>query len=172
MRSARLSLRAPRTMDASAIASIANDTDLVRWLERVPFPYYRHHADEFIQHVTANWHRGQACHFVIQRLEDKKVIGMIGLDHDAKQPGEWALGYWLGKDFWGQGYTTEAVEILMRQLLPRPAFKRIRAMVHPDNIASGQVLGKAGFQSPDTTHRCFFPHIRDWAFCPVWYKDL
>jgi RimJ/RimL family protein N-acetyltransferase len=45
----------------------------------------------------------------------------------------------------GQGYTTEAVNLLVRYLFGRLKANRIRLIIHPENRASCRVAEKCGF---------------------------
>ena len=52
------------------------------------------------------------------------------------------VGYWIGRDFWGQGIATRALaEFLDQVVTERP----LHALVVPHNIGSIRVLEKCGF---------------------------
>ena len=55
--------------------------------------------------------------------------------------GEWEVGYWLGKEFWGKGIATQALAEYVRLLKTRPLF----AHVARHNVGSRLVLEKCGF---------------------------
>ena len=55
------------------------------------------------------------------------------------------LGYILHPDYRGNGYTTEAVKLLVTHLFSTKNIIRIQAECSPENIASVRVLEKAGF---------------------------
>ena len=69
---------------------------------------------------------------------DTKVIG-----HMAKfvMFGDSELTYWIGKDYWGKGYATKALEQFLLIFTPRPLFSRAAK----DNIGSLKVLEKCNF---------------------------
>jgi RimJ/RimL family protein N-acetyltransferase len=52
-----------------------------------------------------------------------------------------AVGYWLSKDFWGQGIASRALELLLEEVHVRP----LQARVATSNRASLRVLQKCGF---------------------------
>lgn len=72
-------------------------------------------------------------------LVDGQVAGNIVC---YEQGGEWEVGYWLGKEYWGQGVATEALAQLLAQVQTRPLY----AHVVRHNIASRRVLEKCGFR--------------------------
>ena len=55
--------------------------------------------------------------------------------------GEWEVGYWLGKEFWGKGIATQALTEYVSTVQTRP----LMAHVARHNIASRRVLEKCGF---------------------------
>jgi len=56
--------------------------------------------------------------------------------------GEWEVGYWIGKEYWGKGIATKALAALLGHVKMRPLF----AHVARHNIASQRVLEKCGFK--------------------------
>ena len=51
------------------------------------------------------------------------------------------IGYWLGRDYWGQGIATQALSEFVQQVATRPLY----AYVALHNRASQRVLEKCGF---------------------------
>jgi RimJ/RimL family protein N-acetyltransferase len=51
------------------------------------------------------------------------------------------VGYWIGREYWGRGLATRALQALLRQLPDRPQY----AHVARSNAASIRVLEKCGF---------------------------
>jgi RimJ/RimL family protein N-acetyltransferase len=58
-----------------------------------------------------------------------------------EQLGEREVGYWLGKEYWGKGIASRALEEFLKQIETRPLY----AHVAKHNIASRRVLEKCGF---------------------------
>ncbi len=141
MRSERLFLRPGWPEDWEELLSRVGDEAVARNLAKVPWPYT---ADD------ARWFASQPQdqrlpHFFITvptSLEPARMIGCIGLaqDGDAVE-----LGYWLGRDYWGKGYASEAARavISVARVL---GHKRLVADHFFDNPASGRVLRKVGFR--------------------------
>lgn len=57
-----------------------------------------------------------------------------------------SLGYWAGEPFAGQGYTSEAVLLVLGFAFDRLGLHRVEAACIPANAASKRVLEKCGFQ--------------------------
>ena len=58
-----------------------------------------------------------------------------------EQLGDREVGYWLGKDYWGKGIATKALEEFLTHIETRPLY----AHVAKHNIGSRRVLEKCGF---------------------------
>jgi RimJ/RimL family protein N-acetyltransferase len=58
-----------------------------------------------------------------------------------KADGEWMIGYWLGKDYWGRGIATAALMQFLDVVQARPLLARVAKQ----NGASIRVLQKCGF---------------------------
>ena len=81
---------------------------------------------------------------------DNEYVGGIGI-HDInwdKQKAE--IGYWIGKNYWGQGIATKAVKQLVKLLFKKYKFMRISGLAYVTNLASQRVLEKAGFKYEGT----------------------
>lgn len=50
--------------------------------------------------------------------------------------------YWIGKEFWGKGFATQALNSMLRLVADRPMFARAAT----DNAGSMRVLQKCGFR--------------------------
>jgi RimJ/RimL family protein N-acetyltransferase len=59
-----------------------------------------------------------------------------------EQFGEREVSYWIGREYWGKGVTTEALSQFLDCITIRPLYARAAK----DNIASIRVLEKCGFE--------------------------
>ena len=56
------------------------------------------------------------------------------------------LGYGLQRAYWGRGYMSEAVPLLLRRYWgATPGARRLHAVVNPENVASVRILVANGF---------------------------
>ena len=134
----RLFLRAPRREDSAAIAHLANDIRVAGNTARLPHPYRVEDAEEFI--AAASRQEAQAL-FAITL--ERTLIGVCGLDPREDGP---EIGYWLGVDYWGQGYATEAARALIDHAFGQLGYEALAAGARVSNPASRRVLEKCGFQ--------------------------
>lgn len=68
-----------------------------------------------------------------------QVVGHIAKFISFNQP---ELTYWIGREFWGQGITTKALQLFLLEVTERPIFARVAK----DNQASIRVLNKCNFK--------------------------
>ena len=78
------------------------------------------------------------------------VIGDIGF-HTAPLVGSVEIGYGIVPIHRGHGYVTEAVNALTAWALTQPGVTEVRAETEPDNVASQNVLIRAGYALVDVT---------------------
>ena len=142
----RLLLRPLRPDDAAALHRLVNDWAVVRNLTRLPFPYPRELADEWIASTAKQIEEGTGFHLAITGPDEgAELLGCIGLRLDLT-PRTGNLGYWVGRRFWGHGVATEAVTRLARWALANLDLDLLVAQVAQDNPASCAVLRRAGFR--------------------------
>lgn len=92
--------------------------------------------DEFMAHWTKILNDDTVVTKTV--LFDDRVAGnVVSFERD----GEREVGYWIGREFWGQGIATKALLEFLRHVTARPLF----AHVAKHNIASIRVLEKCGF---------------------------
>ena len=68
--------------------------------------------------------------------------GVVGNIVAWENSGEWEVGYWIGKEFWGKGIATQALLLFLGFVKTRPLY----AHVARHNIGSRRVLEKCGFK--------------------------
>ena len=136
----RLILRAPKLEDAKHVAALANDRRIAENTRRIPHPYSRADAEDFI--ATANAPRGD-INFLITTHAGIPV-GACGIaTHDDSVP---EIGYWMGVKHWNRGYGTEAVRAVIDFAFTELDHESLCAGARVTNPASRRILEKCGFQ--------------------------
>ncbi len=89
---------------------------------------------------TAHWARimGNAAIVLRTIVCDGQVAGNIVCFEES---GKQEVGYWLGKEYWGQGIATQALSAFLELIHQRPLY----AFVAGHNPGSRRVLEKCGF---------------------------
>jgi RimJ/RimL family protein N-acetyltransferase len=136
----RLVLRAPCLEDAKAVAALANERRIAENTARIPHPYKTTDAESFI--AASNCAGGESMFLVTRR--DGTIMGACGVSVADSQPPE--VGYWLGVDYWGKGYATEALHAVIDYAFSEFDHAALHAGARVTNPASRRVLEKCGFQ--------------------------
>ena len=139
----RLVLRLPHEEDIDALAVLADNVSVARMLARLPYPYSRDHAVDYIK-LAASGAIGQFA-YAITLAETGEFIGSITL-HDHKYGSGYEIGYWLGEPFWGKGYATEATTALIDLSFRELSLEQIYISAQSRNEGSKRVIEKCGFR--------------------------
>jgi RimJ/RimL family protein N-acetyltransferase len=99
-------------------------------------------ALSFVRDTQTSWLNGQDFCWAVTRKGEPHLIGTVSL---ARRDTEYTVGYILRRDYWGQGYATEALRFVLQALLSRNRLRRIFAACAKENRASAHVLEKNGF---------------------------
>lgn len=146
---ARLVLRRFTLSDAEAMyRNWAADPAVTRYLRFEP-----HENIGSSREVVGSWlpayEKGDYFHWAIQCKADGEVIGSLGIlytqgNADEGEPEGYSPGYCIGKRWWGNGYTTEALQAAM-QYVAGAGVDEMHCSHAAENPASGRVMQKAGF---------------------------
>ena len=140
---ARLLLRPLARDDGLELARIGTD-EVFEFLPEIDTPF---DAAAWIERKIKR-ENPPLCH-VMEERRSSAVIGFCQVQHavgDFENKFVYLVGFWLGREFWGRGYATEAVLEILNFMDARWIRRRTFAKVHPDNIASCRVLEKCGFE--------------------------
>ena len=135
----RLALRRPTLADVKAIARLANDRRIAENTRRLPHPYLTDHAVEFVRTIASDLRETM---FLIE--SSYTPIGVVGIDW--REPDAPELGYWLGVEYWGQGFATEAARAVIDFTFEECDAEQLVSGARVANPASRNILEKCGFQ--------------------------
>jgi 8-oxo-dGTP diphosphatase len=146
LRTQRLTIRPFKAADAPAMHRLVNDWEVAKYLARVPFPYPRDLADEWIASTWPRIEAGDAWDLAIIGEEAGKevLVGCIALTMQ-RGTRQAELGYWVGRKFWGHGVAPEAAGRLLNWAFATLPLDSVVASALEENERSGQVLRRLGF---------------------------
>ena len=133
----RLVLKKPRHKDKQSIVSQIGDWEVAKWLSEVPYPYTEDDADDWINSLSK-----QELTFNI--FQSDSLIGGIRLTHEDDDYYE--LGFWLGREHWGQGFATEACKGLLNYAEEELGIRNFKSSHIIGNDGSARVLARLGFK--------------------------
>jgi RimJ/RimL family protein N-acetyltransferase len=144
---ARLAFRKYRDEDFKFLHSLLSDSEVVRFIGNGK-TRSREESMEFLYWIYRSYRENPELGLrVLVRKEDNVPVGHAGL---VKQTiagiEELEIGYWIARDFWGQGYATEAAAALREYAMEQLVHKRFISLIQPGNAASRKVAEHIGMQ--------------------------
>lgn len=133
-----------RLEDSLMVQEYAGDEAVARTTMHIPHPYPNGVAEEWIASHDRLFIQKNDIVFSIRSLRGELYGAINLLLNLAKLEGE--LGYWVAAPFWGRGYCTEAVRLLIAYGFETLPLRSIHAHHFAHNPASGRVMAKAGMK--------------------------
>jgi RimJ/RimL family protein N-acetyltransferase len=155
----RLTLRPHRLADADSIAESLSDFAVTRMMARVPSPYDRQDALDWLMSRAS----GATSDWALAITERDDVhIGVVALE---LRHGRWHLAYWLNRYYWRRGIMGEAVSGALERFSRRMPETTVHSGVFVDNPASLRLQERLGFRITGCTEVYSFarttmvPHV-------------
>jgi len=159
LNSEKLILRPFTLSDASYVQRLAGDWEIADTTWNIPHPYEDGMAEEWIAKHQGLFDEGKEVNFAVTFKADDSLIGAISLmkvmkNHQAE------IGYWIGKQFWNQGFCTEAGKAIIKYGFTELELNRICGEHISRNQASGQVMLKLGMRHEGCRRQHFYKKPR------------
>ena len=142
----RLLLRRFVPSDAQAMYETwASDAAVTRFLRWQPHA----HVEEtrtLLTQWAAQYECGNFYNWAVVRKADNTLMGSIGAVPSEEDSAVLEPGYAFGRNFWGQGYATEALAAVVRYLFETEGHPVLSCCHAHANPASGCVMRKCGFR--------------------------
>ncbi|MFF4834903.1 GNAT family N-acetyltransferase [Streptomyces sp. NPDC001315] len=152
IRTPRLVLRRWLDDDLVPLSEIQADPAVMRWIGDGA-PRSLEDTAEDIEAWEEEWDEEGFGIFAVELLGSGELAGAVGLyvaDAPADIAGQVAIGWRLGRAFWGQGYASEAAHAALEFALQDRGIDRVTALCRTGDTASANVLGKLGLQAEGT----------------------
>ena len=143
LETSRLDLRYIRESDTQRIYECwASDTDVAKFVT-----WNAHESieqtKEYMSYVLKEYNKQDCYRWGIALKSTGELIGMI--DVVGYHNGAPVVGYCSGKAYWGNGYMTEALSAVVKELF-KNGYDTIVIEAADENIASNKVILKNGFK--------------------------
>ncbi|WP_423407684.1 GNAT family N-acetyltransferase [Heyndrickxia sp. MSNUG] len=151
----RLKLRLFQISDAAAVTKLCNNYNIYKNTLYLPYPYSIEDALSWIEHHLNNFNANKSYEFAVTDKETGDLYGAIALSNNQKfKNGE--IAYWIGEEFWGNGYATEAAQGILQFAFDEKQYHKVFARYFKSNPASGRVMEKLGMKQEGY----FVDHVR------------
>lgn len=169
----RLILRPLSSDDSERIEELAGDYDVAKSTLNIPHPYPKGSAIQFIENVLTAERNHKLVMFAVIEKDSQLLIGLINLNLALTyKRGE--LAYWIGKQYWGKGYGTEATKALLEYGFHHKNLNRIFAAAFTCNAGSWRIMEKIGLKHEGTLkqHVARFGQFYDLAYYGLLKEDF
>jgi len=139
----RLTVEEPETL-ASLESRWSADSEYSRLLDWDPARRFSVKSSQ--KWIEKHYEKEDNFGFTIRTLESDRIIGGIGLDGVCWTHGDCFVGIGLGeREFWGKGYGTDAMKIILRYAFSELNMHRVTLDVFEYNQRGVRSYEKAGF---------------------------
>jgi RimJ/RimL family protein N-acetyltransferase len=139
-----VSLRGLASADVPAIVAACRDPEIPRWT-RVPSPYTREDAVQFVAAVTAEAASGHGIALAVCEAGRDRLVGTVGVMELDRAARYCEIGYWTAAPARGRGLTSRAVALTRGWAHSELGVTTIELLPHGDNLPSQRVAERAGF---------------------------
>ncbi|MCK5208845.1 MAG: GNAT family N-acetyltransferase [Cyclobacteriaceae bacterium] len=145
LKTQRIILRPFVLDDASNFSNLLKDKEVAATTLMLPYPCDLAKANEIIQRYIEDRKLKKSIRWAIVDCTSNDFMGGIRLvPNQLFNSAE--IGFWLGKKFWGEGFTFEASKKIIEFGFVELKLNRIEAHSMVENIASIKLLKKLGFK--------------------------
>jgi [ribosomal protein S5]-alanine N-acetyltransferase len=155
----RLVLRALRPDDAQVVARLAGRREIAHTTILIPHRYSVEQAQEWIAIHAGQQDGSKETAFGVTMKADGQFIGVVGLREIDTEHSQAEMGFWIGVEWWGNGYAAEAAKTVIAYAFQELKLNRIYAHHMVRNPASGRVLEKIGMKQEGLLRQ----RVRKWG---------
>ncbi len=140
----RLIIRKMNLDDIDDMFLFTSDPEMLKFTPIYDLSKDKAGLSQYIKKVLKNYKEGLPDYWAIVLKGKNKVIGIISLDVISKYKAD--IGYAISRQYWKNGYATEATKAIINYGFKTLKLKRIEATCDPRNSASIKVLKKCGMK--------------------------
>jgi RimJ/RimL family protein N-acetyltransferase len=137
----RLLLRPFRDDDLPAWAALNADGEVMKYLGS---PLTRAQSDEIATAVNRRHAIDGTGFLAIDRRSDGAFLGAGGLQHEPWYPDDMELGWRLAREYWGNGYATEAAASWLDHAFNDLDLPKVISITDAPNVKSIAVMKRLG----------------------------
>lgn len=139
----RLLLRKIRDNDyMEAFKNWTSSSEVVKYLM-----WEKHENEEVTKKLFDKWicdYDEGTYRWIVELKKTHELIGIIDVGENFIRFGTCEIGYCYGEKYWGNGYATEALKVVIRYLFEECEAETIFAECFSNNPASGKVMQNSG----------------------------
>ena len=137
-----LCLRPLVAADAEGLRALTGQAEVYRYLPTFLFEKQYDRAEDAILHL---YQEGLEASLILGAFRENRVCGLAEVYGYRAPLRKASVGYRPLREMWGQGIATEALGLMVRELIENRGIEIITASTMVENRASANVLRKNGF---------------------------
>ena len=141
----KICLRPFKRSDIPALTRQANDRTISKFIPSINYPYTGESARRWVNCTLRMARNDSACQLGIELVSRKGIIGMMGLKNLNQLDRNGELEYWLGRNYRGKSFASEAMKLMLGFAFHELRLHRVYAIVVATNNPSIKLLERHGF---------------------------
>ena len=148
----KIELRKFKASDLNSIMKLFIDKKVIQGigLDMEPEKITKKSERTWLEKTIKGYRKKKPGSYNLAILLDNNYIGSIGCNKIDYKNRNIEIGYWIGSDYWNNGYMTKALKLFLKEIRKKFNLTRIVACHFPKNPASGKVMEKWGFKYEGT----------------------
>lgn len=143
--SKRLTFRKFSYDDSNDLFKLRSNDEVMRFMDIPKFESVQD-SDKLIKKIFDDFTNHKGISWAIVEKESNSFIGYFGFWRMIPEHCRAEIGYALGHDFWGKGYMSETIRVMMKFGFNTINLHSVEANVNTQNINSIKLLERVGFQ--------------------------
>ena len=151
----RLILRNPIKKDIGDLVEGLNNLEVARTFGIVKYPYTKKSAIKMIDKYSKEIRKKKRDNyqFGIELKSEKKLVGVVGLNHiDCFNEGA-SISYWVNEKYWRQGIALESIKRVIMFAFNKLKLRRLYLFAYASNESSNNLAKKCGFRLEGTLRK-------------------
>jgi RimJ/RimL family protein N-acetyltransferase len=101
---------------------------------------------KWMKKTLGNYRKKKPSGYNLAVIADGVYVGNVGAHNIDHKNCSAEVGYWIGKEYWGNGIATSALNLFIDEISKKFKLKRIAGFAYTFNPASKRVMEKCGFE--------------------------
>lgn len=164
METERLQFRPYTNEDFSFFSSLWADPSIVQYIGKGVTRSTEEARKSFQEWLLPGYRDGRGLYLILHKETDQPIghAGVVQQAVDGKK--EFEIGYWIAKEYWGNGYATEAAAFFKKYASQQLGLKRLICLIQQQNERSISVALKLGMiHEKNTTFNAIPVNVYAWT---------
>jgi ribosomal-protein-alanine N-acetyltransferase len=145
LQTSRLALRPLQAEDAADLHAIMSDAEVMAFWD-IGEIEDQGLTSIILESQLAQMEANTAFYWAMTRGEDGAFVGCCDLSEIDRRHHRAEVGFIVGRQFWGDGYTLEAMQAVLSHAAQTLRLRRLTARTHLGNARSVRLLERLGFE--------------------------